>query len=157
MNELWFIPAIMSIFGGINDYKAGKELEGVARQQELQAEENAVLEQKELDENIRRQKIQDDRVKASAISKAAASGARIEGSTSQYIDYIGEEQGRQLDWMADAGTSRIRLNKQSALLDAQTTRIQAKSQKRSSIFNAGIQAFGFLGQGGYFKGSGKPG
>ena len=113
MNGLWFIPAIMSLFGGIGEYKAGKEMEKLADQQSLLAEENAVLEKRELDENVRRQEVRDKRVRSSARASAAASGARISGSVAGSLDYLSAEQSRQLDWQKEAGKSRIKINKQS--------------------------------------------
>lgn len=149
MGALWFIPAIMSIFGGIGEYKAGKKMDKLADQQALLAEENAVLEKRELDENVRRQEQRDKRVRGSATAKAAASGARLEGSVGDYLGYLESEQGTQLDWMKTAGESRVRINKQSSLLQAQQTRIQADS-KKAGLFTGVAGAFSFLGQGGFF-------
>jgi len=149
MNPLWFIPAIMSVFGGVQDYKAGKEMESLAREQELMAEENAALEQRELDENVRRQENRDALVRGSAAAKAGASGRRVEGSLSDYLGYISDEQGRQVDWMETAGASRIRLNRQSANLQTQALRLQAKD-KKSGLLSGFMQGVSMLGQGGLF-------
>lgn len=150
MNPLWFIPAIMSVFGGVQDYQAGKDMESLARQQELMAEENAMLEQKELDENVRRQNLRDAQVRGSAQAKAAASGQRVEGSLSNYLDFIDEEQSREIDWMKTAGASRIRLNKQAANNQARSLRIQAKTRKRG-LYSGLLKGASMLGAGGLFS------
>lgn len=150
MNPLWFIPAVMSVFGGVADYNSGKEMEGLAKQQELLAEENAILEKRELDESVRRQEKKDAQVRGAALAKSAASGARVEGSVSDYLEYIDDEQVRELDWMKTAGASRIRLNKQASINEAKALKIQGKSKKYGLITGA-VSAFSFLGQGGMFS------
>ncbi len=154
MNPLWFIPAIMSVFGGVQDYKAGKQMESLAREQELLAEENAALEQRELDENVRRQNNRDAQLRGSAAAKAAASGQRVEGSLSDYLSYIENEQSREIDWMQAAGASRIRLNKQAARNQARSLRIEAGS-KKSGLYTGMLQGLSYLGTGGMFSGPGQ--
>ncbi len=149
MNALWFIPAIMSVFGGVGEYKAGKDMEKLAAQQSLLAEENALLEKRELDENVRRQQVRDKRVRGTALAKAAASGARLEGSVGGYLGYLDSEQGRQLDWMKQAGHSRIQMNKAASQLQAQQTKIAGKA-KKFGLFSGVAGAASFLGQGGFF-------
>ena len=150
MNPLWFIPAIMSVFGGVQDYKAGKEMENLAREQELMAEQNAALEQQELTENVRRENLRNSQIKGSAAAKAAASGRRVEGSLSSYLDFIEEEQGREVDWMRSSGASRIRLNRQAAMNQARSTRLQARAKKRG-LYTGLLGAASTLGKGGLFS------
>ncbi len=150
MNPLWFVPAILSVFGGVQDYEAGKEMQSLAREQELMAEENAALEQRELDENVRRQKNRDAQVRGSAAAKAAASGQRVEGTLSDYLSFIESEQGRELDWMESAGASRIRLNKQAAMNQARSLRINADA-KKNGLYTGFLQGLSYLGQGGLFS------
>lgn len=152
MNPLWFIPAVASVFGAVTEYNAGKDIKALAVEQELMAEENAALEQRELDENIRRQKLQDAQVRGSALARAAASGRRVEGSLKDYLSFINDEQTRELDWAKTAGASRIRLNKQAALNQARATRLQAKA-KKAGAFTGLLGAVSMLGKGGLFSSS----
>lgn len=150
MNSLWFIPAIMSVFGGMGEYNAGKDMIQLGRQQELQTEENALLEKRELEESVRRQEIKDKQALGSARAKMAASGARLEGSVGGYLDFIEDEQSLELKWMKTAGESRIRLNRQAGLTEAQATRIQGKA-KKFGLFTGIATGFSILGQGGLFE------
>ncbi len=152
MNPLWFIPAVSSLFGAVSNYNASKDIKALAVEQELMAEENAALEQRELDENLRRQRLQDVQTLGSATARAAASGQRVEGSLKNYLSFIDNEQGRQLDWLKEAGASRIRLNLQAARNQARATRLQAKA-KKTSAFTDIFGAVSILGKGGFFSSS----
>jgi len=150
MNPLWFLPAVSSLFGAVSEYNASKDIKALAAEQELMAEENAVLEQRELDENLRRQRIQDAQVRGTALARAAASGRRIEGTLSDYLTTINNEQTRELDWAKTAGASRIRLNLQAARNQARATRLKAKAKKRAA-FSGVLNAASILGAGGLFS------
>jgi len=151
MNPLWFIPAALSVFGGIGEYQSGKDMKKLAVEQELMAQENEQLERRELEEGLRRQKNANAQLRGTAQAKAAASGARIEGSTQGYLDYLQTEQAREINWMQDAGESRIRLNKQAALNEAKALRIQAKSKKYGLISGL-VSGLSILGSAGLFGG-----
>ena len=107
----WVMVA-MSIFGAIQGYRAGEQMEDLAEEQALLADRNSVLAHQELNEQVRRQGDEDKRLRSAAKARAAASGAEISGSSLTYLNFMEEEQGRQLNWMKTAGASRIRLQNQ---------------------------------------------
>ena len=146
----WLIPAAASVFGGLQGMKSGKAQQRLAKEQILLAEQNAVLQQRELDEQVRRQELQNTRVKSSALARAAASGARLEGTPTDYLEYMETEQDRQLDWMKTAGASRIRLDLAGEKMRAKALSIQGKNQRYSSFFSGVTGAFSYLDKGGYF-------
>lgn len=146
----WLIPAAASVFGGLQGMKSGKQTQRLAKEQVLLAEQNAQLQQRELDEQVRRQEIQDKKTKSSALARGAASGARVEGSVSGYLTHMEEEQDRQLDWMKTAGASRIRLDLEGQKMRAKALSIQGKNQSSSAFFTGVTGAFSFLDKGGYF-------
>jgi len=149
VNPLWFLSAASSLFGGVQQYRSGKETEKVAAQQRLMAEENEQLERRELDEMKRRQENKNAQVRGSALARTAASGAEVSGSAADYLAYMETEQSREMDWMEEAGASRIRLNKQAAILESQATKIQGRSQQAGLITGllGGVSA---MGRGGFF-------
>lgn len=134
MHFLAIASMVMSIFGAMQGYKAGKQQEELAAQQALLADRNTILAKKELNEQVRRQGDEDKRVRASARARAAASGAELSGSPLSYLNYMEEEQGRQLNWMKTAGASRIRLQNKSDKLRAHAASIQGSNQKWQSLF-----------------------
>ena len=146
----WMIPAAASLFGGLQGMKAGKAQKRLAKEQILLAEQNAVLQQRELDEQVRRQEAQDKKIRSSALARSAASGARVEWSVSGYLEYMEDEQAQQLDWMKTAGASRIRLDLAGEKMRAKALTIQGKSQQYSSFFSGITGAFSFMDRGGYF-------
>lgn len=150
MNPLWFVPAVMSVFGGIGEYQSGKEMKKLAAEQELMAQENEQLERRELEEGLRRQRNANAQLRGAAQARAAASGARVEGSAQNYLDYLQTEQAREVNWMQDAGESRIRLNKQAALNEAKALRIQAKSKKYGLVSGL-LGGLSMLGAAGLFS------
>ncbi len=148
----WLIPALFSLAGGLAGMSSGREVEGLADQQDLMAEENALLEQRELDESVRRQERENKQLKGRALARSAASGARIEGSVGDYLEYFEGELDKDVDWMKTAGASRIRLNKQAGKLQAQATRIQGRSQQRTSMWTGLLGAATAFGSSGFSKG-----
>lgn len=151
MNWWAAIPAVMSIFGGIAGYEAGNDMYDLGKEQDLMAEENAILAKRELQETARRQEDDDRRLRASATARGAASGAEISGSIAGYIGYMEEEQGRQMDWLKDSGASRIRLDLQGAKMEARATKIRGKAQGTQALLGGFTQAFGYLSMGGAFE------
>ncbi len=147
----WLIPALFSLAGGIAGMQAGREVEGLAAQQDLMAEENALLEQRELDESVRRQERDNRRLKGSALARAAASGAEISGTVKGYLDYFEGELDKDISWMKTAGASRIRLNLQSGKLQAMSTRISGKSQQTSALWTGLLGAANAFGSSGMSK------
>ena len=147
----WYFPAVMSVIGGIQGYSAGQEMQELADEQERLAEQNALLERRELREQVRRQAAEDRRVRSAALARAAASGARIEGSVADYLTHMEEEQTRQLNWLQEAGASRIRLNLQAGERQADATRIRASTQMWTSLITGFTQGFGYLDRGGLFE------
>lgn len=141
--QLWFVAAAINLFGVVSQYNATKDIDQLARQQELLAEENAALEQRELDETIRRQRLQDVQVRGTALARASASGRRVEGSLQDYLTFIGTEQQRELDWTTSSGASRIQINLQTARNEARALRIQAKAKRRDA-FSGLMTSFGYL-------------
>lgn len=151
MNWWSMIPAVLSVFGGIQGYDAGKEMESLGKEQDLMAEENAILEKRELQEQVRRQDDEDRRLRASATARGAASGADVgSGSIAGYIGYMKEEQGRQMDWLKESGASAIRLRLQGAKMEARATRMRGKAQGMSSLLGGFTDAFMFADMGGAF-------
>lgn len=146
----WVMVA-MSIFGAIQGYRAGEEMEDLAREEELLADKNALLADRELQEQVRRQEKEDTRLRGRARARAAASGAEISsGSLATALEYQEEEQGRQLNWMKTAGASRIRLQLQGDKLRAKAGMIKASNQKWSSLFQGFGSAAGYADKGGLF-------
>lgn len=150
---MWLAPAIMSVFGGIQGYNAGREMEDLADEQERLGERNALLARRELQEKVRRQAEEDYRVRSAALARAAASGVRVEGSVADYLVHIEDEQDRQLRWLQSAGASRIRLQFASDQRSADALRIRANTQQWGSLVSGFTNAFGYLERGGYFSGS----
>lgn len=146
----WAIPALMSIFGGILGYQGGREAEVLGRQQTLMAEENAMLGKRELQEQVRRQELEDRRLRGAALARGAGSGALVSGSIATYLSYMEDEQGRQLSWLKTSGASKIRLQLQSDKLRASATISDAKTQQWSSLLQGATGAFGYADQGGAF-------
>lgn len=151
MNWWAAIPAVMSVFGAIEGYEAGKDMEALGKKQGLMAEENAVLAKRELQEQARRQSDDDRRLRASATARGAASGAELSGSIAGYIGYMEEEQGRQMTWLRESGASRIRLDLQGAKIEAEATKIKGKAQSMSALLGGFTDAFGYLSMGGAFE------
>ncbi len=149
MNPLWFLPMIMSVFGGIQQYKAGKEMENFAGEQERMAVENKRLADEETAEKVRRQDLKDKRLLGSARARAAASGVELAGTVSGYIDFMGETQSDELEWMKRAGASKSRLDLQAGMLQAKQTRLSAQQQK-AGAFGSISQAASFGLQSGMF-------
>lgn len=145
-----WLPMIMSIFGALEGASAGGDVMALGREQAKIAERNALLEKRELQEQTRRQAAEDRRIRGTALARAAASGMRISGSVSASLEYLEEEQGRQLDWLKTAGASRIRLNLRSGLLQAKATTMQGRTQQLGSLFQGVSSAFGYANQGGMF-------
>ncbi len=148
----WLIPALLSVWGGIQQYKAGQDMENSAGQQERMAAENRQLEEQELTESIRRKEITDKRLRGKALSLAAASGAEVSGSAADYLEFINTTQSDEVNWMRKAGLSKARLNYQAGMLSAQQTRISAKQSKAALFSSIGQAGFTLAGSG--FFGSG---
>ena len=143
----WIAPAVMSIFGGVQGYEAGEQMGKQAREMERIADRNALLESRELAEQVRRQAEEDYRLRSAALARAAASGARVSGSVADYLEYMETEQARQLRWMRTAGASRIRLNLEAGQVQADAARTRAETQKWSSLVQGFTQAFGYYQRG----------
>ncbi len=149
----WLIPAALSVFGAVKQYQAGKEMKDLAGRQEQQAAQNRELEIQQLAENVRRQDIADSRLRGSAMAKAAASGAEVTGSVSDYLGYIESEQSLEMQWMQRAGKTRADLNYSSGMSQAESTRVSGKSQQYAA-FGQAAGAFSFLDKGGFLGGTG---
>lgn len=147
---MMWAAAAMSIFGAVSSYRGGKKQQALGREQAALAEKNAALAQEELDEGLRRQEAEDKRLQGKALARAAASGARLSGSAATSLEYLEEEQGRQLDWMKTAGASRIRLQLEGDLLRAKSTQEQGKTSAWSGLFSGLGSAFGFGNRAGMF-------
>lgn len=148
--NMWLVPAIMSVFGGIQGYESGRQMESQADEMERLAERNSLLERRELAEQVRRQTEEDYRIRSAALARAAASGVRVSGSVADYLDYMEDEQARQLRWLKTAGASRIRLNLEAGKTQADATRTRAETQKWGSLIQGFTTAFGYMNQGGFF-------
>lgn len=146
----WLAPAIMSVFGAVQGYNAGREMESQARERERLAERNALLARRELAEQVRRQAEEDRRLRGAALARAAASGARLEGSVADYLQNMEDEHARQLRWLRTAGASRIRLQLESDMRDADSLRTRARAQRWGSLVSGFTSAFGYLERGGFF-------
>lgn len=148
----WKIPAVLSIFGATSGYGAGQDVVGLGREQALMAEENRILAKRELQEMVRRQAAEDQRLRSAALAAGAASGAKVgSGSIATHLAYMEDEQGRQLNWLKTSGASRIRLEYQGAMIRARATKIRGKSQGISALLGGFTQAFFFADKGGMFE------
>lgn len=143
-----WLPIVMSIFGALEGASAGGDMMALGREQEKLAEKNALLDKRQLQEETRRQAAEDRRIRGSALARAAASGMKISGSVSASLEYLEEEQGRQLDWLKTAGASRIRLRLEAGKLAGKATQIKGRSQQLGSLFQGVSSAFGYANQGG---------
>ncbi|GAG51888.1 unnamed protein product, partial [marine sediment metagenome] len=100
---------------------------------------------------VRRQNIEDARLRASALARGAASGAEVgSGTIASYLTYMGEEQGRQMNWLKESGASRIESRRRAAKLRADATKSAGKTQQWTSLLQGGMGAFGYADQGGMF-------
>ena len=143
------IPALMSVFGAVLGYQGGSDQKDYARQQEQLAQKNAALGRRELEEQIRRQDMEDMRLRSSLLARQAASGAEVgSGSNLTTAEYMEEEQARELNWMETSGASRIRLELEAELIQADITKSQGEDQQWSSIIGGAIGAFTFAEKGG---------
>jgi len=145
----WVMLAV-TIFGAIQSYQAGKQQEALAREQAALADRNMVLANEELGEQIRRQSEEDKRVRSTALARAAASGAELSGSPLAYLDYMEEEQGRQLNWMKTAGASRIRLQNEGDQIRASAGIMKGKNQQWDALFTGVSGAAGISNKYGLF-------
>lgn len=134
MPWLAIVSVVVSVFGMIQGIQAGKDQVDLSNEAALLAERNSVLATQELNEIVRRQGDEDRRLRASALARAAASGAELSGSPLAYLDYMEEEQGRQLDWMMTAGASRIRMQYEGDLLRARAGVISGETTQWDSLF-----------------------
>lgn len=147
----WVMIA-MTIFGAIQSYQAGQQQEALAEEQAVLADQNAQLQQQELDEQVRRQGKEDSRLRAAARARAGASGARSDsGTISSYLDYMEEEQGRELNWMKTAGASRIRLTLQGDQLRAKAGIMKGQNQQWDALFKGASASAGIASDAGYFS------
>jgi len=145
----FMIPALMSVFGGYLGYQGGKDQVKAGRQQEQLAKENASLKRRELEEQVRRQSIDDMRLRGSLLARQAASGAEVgSGTNLANAEDMLEEQESQLNWMKTAGASKIRMALKAEMIQADITKEQGKNQQWSSIINGAMGAFTFAAQGG---------
>lgn len=149
-NGASLFPAAMSIFGAIQGYQGGQDMEANADEMARLAESNRLLAARELQEQVRRQAEEDYRIRSAALARAAASGARVEGSVADYLDYMEDEQARQLRWLRQAGASRIRLQYQSDMNNVSALRTRANTQKWGSLIQGFTAAFGYMDRGGFF-------
>jgi hypothetical protein len=145
------IPMAISLIGSMKGMQAGEEMQDLAYQQGLIAEQNAVLEKRELQETVRRKEAEDRRLQGTALARAAGSGARVEGSVKGYLDYMDEESGRQLDWLKSAGASRIRLKLAAEKLRVQASMQAGESQSTSALFGGLTSMFSSGMAGGLFS------
>lgn len=150
MSNIWLVPAVMSVFGALQGYEAGREMDNLADERERLAERNALLARRDLAEKVRRQAEEDYRLRSAALARAAATGVRVSGSVADYLEYMEDEQARQLRWLRTSGASRIRLELEGAKRDADSLRIRASSQRWGSLVGGFTRAFDFLDRGGYF-------
>ncbi len=150
MNWMSMVPAGMSLFGAFLGWQGGENMQGYAKDQERMAEENALQAKSELREQVRRQEMEDQRLRASAVARSAASGATISGSAKTEIDWMKSEQDRQLKWTKSAGASRIRLNLASEKLRADALETRGETQKWTSLIGGVGSAFGRADRAGFF-------
>ena len=137
------------VLGGLRKRRASKQMKAMGREQALMAQENAMLERRELSEQVRRTEAQNQLVGSTALTRAAASGVTMKGSAQDFLSYIEAEQTRQVDWMQEAGASKIRLNLQANLLQAKSTNLNAKSMQSGFLTDI-AGAFGMAGKLGMF-------
>lgn len=150
----WFLPIAATVLGGIQAVNAGKQAEQLGYEQELLAEKNALLARRELQEQVRRQQKEDERLRSAALARAAASGAQISDSVADYLDYFEEEQERQINWLKTSGASRIRLQLSADRIQAKTTRQRGRNQQMSAFFGTITKAYAFGKAGGMFSPAG---
>ena len=151
MMNPWAIPALLSIFGGVLGYQGGRDQENYGREQEQLAEENASLARRELEEQVRRQEIEDSRLRSSFLARAAASGAEVgSGTLLTESTYLEDEQAREMAWMKNSGASAIRLKLEADRRRAKATQKEGKTQQWSSLLGGVAGAFTVAGQAGYF-------
>lgn len=152
----WFIPAALSVLGGIQGYNAAEEAADLADERRAAAERQALLDARTLEEQTRRQAEQDYRVRSAALARAAASGAKVTGSVAEFLENMEDEQRRQLEWLQTAGANQIRLNLEGESLAADAMERRAKAQGWQSLIRGAVQGYSFLSKGGYFEDDAKP-
>ena len=151
MEWQWGIPAVTSVFGGIQGYNAGLQMQDDADEIRRLAEKNRLLAARELQEQVRRQAEEDYRIRSAALARAAASGAEVSGSVADYLDHMEGEQARQLRWLRTAGASRIRLDYEAEMRGANALETRGKTQQWGSLISGFTQAFSYMDRGGWFE------
>ena len=146
----WWVPATLSLIGGVQGYNAAQEAEDLADERRAAAERQALLDARRLEEQSRRQAEEDYRLRSAALARAAASGATVEGSVADYLEHMEEEQRRQLEWLNTAGAMQIRLNLEGEMLAADAMETRANAQAWQSLIGGFVQGWGYLNQGGFF-------
>lgn len=87
-----------ALIGGIGQIKAGKDAKKLAN-------ENAENMRLETEESARRLAAQQSENLATARARASASGTTGTGSQASYIDKMGSEFTKELDWLKKSGAS----------------------------------------------------
>lgn len=109
------VPIVISVIGTYMAYKSQQDAASAqekigrenARQQEMAAEMNARRVSQETDEEARRMSKMQSEQEAGARAKAAASGVKMSGSISDYLEGMMTENKAQLDWQQKSGKSKV--------------------------------------------------
>ena len=119
------------LYSAVQQYKAGSRAEDMA-------EDNADRARQENEEEARRLRISQRRNQSALQARAAASGIKLSGSTSNYLDQYEEEGDKQYDWLKKSSKSREQIIKK-----------EGKNQKKAlqygsygSFFNAASNWWG---------------
>lgn len=154
-----WVSAAVSIVGGIQQIRAGKEAakdaKAAAAEQERIARENAAADEAETMEEKRRAQIEFD--EESALRRARASGSGIDTDTESSMDiFMGAQEdkyNKEIDWMLQASKSRQRKILSEARYAAGVTRAQGKQAKYSGYSSGLTGIIGGIGAGSNWWGS----
>lgn len=120
-----------ALIGGIGQIKAGKDAKKLA-------DANAANMRAETEEAARRLEAQQAENLSTARARAAASGTTGTGSQASFIDKMGTEFGRELEWLKKSGASAASIEERRGAME----------RSRGFASGLGTIAGGFSGWGG---------
>lgn len=96
------------------------------------AEANAKLQEQQTAEEARRLAKEQQKVEATTKARAAAGGAKIEGSQAMFLADMKAEHGKELAWLQKSGQSKAAATRQGGS--------NARSQAQAGAFGTAAQA-----------------
>ena len=107
------VAAVGAVYSASEQRKAGRKAEKIA-------EENAQAQEAEAAEALRRQTLENKRIRGVAAARMAASGVTSEGTAGNVLSALEEEQGKQAAWSQLASQSRASIMRSEGSLAKKT-------------------------------------